>query len=354
MENTGEYKIYDVLAESELLQERRQFHRVQINDPIRLYYDSESYDEFLGDLSLQGVRVLSYFEYSMGQAIDIGIPNFDNTILRLNGVVTRCRESPMPHDGKNDLSREFGCQKCKWRVYRCYAPDGTRKVMSVSAPANLEFPISDGADVPRCPTCHVDMSPILKSTAYELGVFFRDITLEEASLINEIIGSHLDLSANSSESRRMRGRVSGQFLQDSIECVFEDAVSLHEGNVENLSLDGLFVFTDVDLNEGDLVTVSLGLKLLNRRFKSDAVILRRVSRENDSGRFGYAVQFTFMDNDFRQDLTRFLHSIRVRDFEKFRKRHRQLTGQSDRIKSFVPPLVLGIVVVVILLIFLVF
>jgi hypothetical protein len=44
----------------------------------------------------------------------------------------------------------------------------------------------------------------------------------------------------------------------------------------------------------------------------------------------------------------------VRDFEKFRKRHRQLTGQSDRIKSFVPPLVLGIVVVVILLISLVF
>ena len=354
MDDTGEYKIYDVLAESDLFQERRQYHRVQINDPIRLYYDSETYDEFLGDLSLQGVRVCSYFDYAIGHTIEIGIPNTDNTTLCLKGVVTRCREASKLVRGQNETPREFECHQCQLRVYGCHALDGTRKVMSISAPATLEFVVSNGTDIPRCPTCHGDMMPSASSMSYELGVFFRDITLEQASIINDIIASHLDRSANSVESRRMRGRVSGQFLQDSIECVFEDAVSLHEGSVENLSLDGCFVFSDVDLNEGDSVTVSLGLKPLNRRFKSDALILRRVSREHDSGRYGYAVQFTFIDSDFRQDLTRFLHGIRVRDFEKFRKRHRQLTGQSGQIKSFVPPLVLGIVVVVILLTFLMF
>ena len=139
MDNTGEYKIYDVLADSELFQERRQFHRVQINDPIRLYYDSESYDEFLGDLSLQGVRVFSYFKYALGQTVEIGIPDSDESILRLKGIVTRCRQSSKPVRAGEDTSREFRCQKCKWLVYGCYAPDGTRKVISVSAPANLEL-----------------------------------------------------------------------------------------------------------------------------------------------------------------------------------------------------------------------
>ncbi len=190
--NGSDDKINEALIESELFQERRQFHRVQINDPIQLYYDSDSYDEVLGELSLQGVRVHSFFDYAIGSAVDIGVSRPDKSILRLKGIVTRCNMTPHSQRAYKDSAREFTCNQCKWRVYRCFAANGGLKVISVSAPANLEFGIPEDTSSPRCPTCHVDMNSIIPTSGYELGVFFGEITIEEVSVINDIIAANID------------------------------------------------------------------------------------------------------------------------------------------------------------------
>ncbi len=71
---------------------KRQYARIKPKEPIRIYHQGGTFEEFSGDISLTGCRVYSINPFSVNDKLTIGLPLLNQQYLQVISRVTRVSE----------------------------------------------------------------------------------------------------------------------------------------------------------------------------------------------------------------------------------------------------------------------
>ena len=300
--------------------EHRRYHRVELNQPIRLCHKNGGFEAFLGDLSMGGCRVFSSLPYAVGDLVCAELCYEGRENLRLSAFVIR-RNATDGTVAEGTKLEFLECSDCGATGYWA-GDDCSTLVLADTEHRRLIREIVD-RNAPTCSHCGGPISSILEGQLLELGLFFAGISIEQAKAISAVMRSELAFTNSRVKNEHLRrgARLSGCNTQEIVQCYIEDSRSIHDVYVYNLSAEGISIHHNELFELGQKIKLVMGLKSISQTFRLESVITHR---EGFSGgrAYKYALEFSDQAPILSDTIHSFLAQVIRLDYDRFVQNHR--------------------------------
>ncbi|MEE2959948.1 MAG: PilZ domain-containing protein [Myxococcota bacterium] len=300
--------------------EHRRYHRVELNQPIRLCHKNGGFEEFLGDLSMGGCRVFSSIPYAVGDVVCAELCQEGRETLRLSAFVIRRNTT----DGTlvEGAKLEFlACSDCAATGYWT-GEDCTTLVLADTGYRKLIRQTVD-RHAPTCSHCGGPISSILGGQLQELGLFFAGISIEQAKAISALMRSELAVTKSCVKNEKLRRGtcLSGFNIHEIVQCYIEDSSSIHDVYVYNLSAEGISIHHNEVFELGQKIKLVMGLKSISQTFRIESVITQREGLSGGRA-YKYGLEFSEQAPILSDTIHSFLAQVIRLDYDRFIQNHR--------------------------------
>ena len=301
--------------------ENRRYHRVELNQTIRLCHKNGGFEEFLGDLSIGGCRVFSSIPYAVGDFVCAELCQEGGENLRLSAFVIRQNATNSRVAPKTEKLEFLECSDCAATGYWT-GDDCCTLVLAETGRGRLLREIVD-RHVPMCFYCGGSISPSVQGQLWELGLLFAGISLEQVKAISAVMCSQLGSTKSCVKNEKLRrgARLSGCNISEIVQCYIEDSRSIHDVDVYDLSAEGLSIHHNEMFELGQKIKLVMGLKSISQTFRLQSVIIHR---EGFSGGrvYKYGLEFSEQEPILSDTIHRFLAQVIRLDYDRFVQTHR--------------------------------
>ncbi len=305
--------------------DKRKYRRIEIRETIRIYHDSNTYEEYFGDVSLGGCMIYSYRPIGTGQKVEIGVILADLKEMRILGTVKREKELQESNDFLTGRKRVV-CKHCGWQGFWLnYGENSIKFVTDNHKFKPFEHIISFDSMVFACPRCEHELEHS-RHPYYELGVKFDELNqIQLDKMVNYVKNNLQGLEPPPEASKTKTGRINRRaaridvgYVPMDVTSIFEDGISLHETYIKNISSGGMFLYSNSDLQLNQEFRLQLGLKgQKNKFFINSMVMHKKMNRRSKSQKFGYGIKFTHFDQQTKQKLEKFIRALTEKDYKKY-------------------------------------
>ena len=320
---------------------RRKFHRIQVNETIRLYHDHLTFEESFGDISVSGCQVFSYQKFKLGDSVKIGIINNDYQVIIIKGIVKRCS---LWEEVSNQVigQKKMTCSNCHWSGFWLNFGEDSIKLETAddSAHQRTDFIVTFEKIAFTCPRCEGDLQHT-SSPLFKIGIEFEELNQETIDSLTHLVEGSLKWkkelektkepkNGERIESGRDSIRVDAGFAPVEIGTEFKDSVEFYESYIKNISSGGLFIYSNKELEFNQEVRITLGVKNKGEKLVLNGKVIHKNTFKNDKrGKFGYGIKIVYFDDNLRWKLNNFVTSITQSDY----KKHLAKQSLAQRMKS---------------------
>ncbi len=271
--------------------DKRRFHRLEFNSPIRMISDTKTTQEQVVNISANGCAVLSRTTRELGEQLRLKIWTKNNQWIDVNGRITRADTQPYRPPRKKDdkdVSRYY-CHNCNWY--------------------GLLFPGNEEATL-FCPECGITKLAPYQINTYLLGIEFINLNSEQREDILRLV-----------EVMATEEKGPGERKSPRIDLLFQPAHIIHaQGSqtskskcyIKDISRGGICLLTELDLEPMTEITLEMVLQENKRQELRGVIIQTRKKQWRGKNCFLYGLKFVELDGEKQQELVDFIAELTLK------------------------------------------
>jgi len=262
---------------------QRKSSRIQFSTVIRLIKGGDSYEEYLANISKGGCKIITMETFEIGSQLTLAFNDPGKGFQDFPCVVKS--SVPIKVEFPKAKSNEFYCYTCHFKASPYEEEGGIRWKGTESE----EF-WHEGKDYSEltCPKCGVESFKPKSASFNELGLEFLKLSDEKQKSLLNFLDSSMD---NQKKGRRISGRIDASEKEINVEYFGGEALNNASAKLINLSVGGLKLKLDRDLEVGQNIKISLQ----NKEGKSFPLESQIIYKNKISTNWEYGLRFNSFD-----------------------------------------------------------